>query len=148
MLDARTLERLEAKIIPEPNSGCWLWLGSISYDGYARARGPQGRLWQVHRLMYEHYLGKIPEGLVTDHLCRVRCCVNPRHLEIVSRAENVRRGISLSTHNRNKTHCPNGHPYAEGNLRISRGKDGCLRRACKKCGNARSRKCRAKAAAQ
>jgi hypothetical protein len=103
-------ERIEEKISPEPNSGCWLWMGSISPNGYAYVyvqakRGPD----LVHRILYEQKNGYIPTGLELDHLCRVRCCVNPDHLEPVTRRENVRRGLGPVARNMQKTHCPRGH---------------------------------------
>jgi hypothetical protein len=76
--------------MPEPNSGCWLWTGAVSSEGYAvfEVAGKQVR---AHRFSYERYRGKIPGDLTIDHLCRVRCCVNPNHLEVVTIQENIRR---------------------------------------------------------
>lgn len=77
-------------------SGCWLWLGAINSDGYGRMRDPRtsyGRMMQAHRFFYEQVRSPIPEGLQLDHLCRVRRCVNPEHLEPVTSRENVRRGL-------------------------------------------------------
>ena len=67
----------------------------------------------AHRVAYELQVGPIPVGLQLDHLCRVRSCVNPAHLEPVTSAENTRRGLRAM-----KTHCPQGHPYAGENLLI------------------------------
>ncbi len=75
-------------------SGCWIWLGYVDIKGYARCK-PTGRNNVLaHRVLYEHYVGPIPDGLDLDHLCRVPSCVNPDHMEPVTRAENVRRGNS------------------------------------------------------
>jgi len=82
---------LEHLYMPEPNSGCWLWLGSISKKGYGK--GPNGR--HAHRTIFEHYKGPIPNKLELDHKCRVRSCVNPDHLEPVTTKVNVHRGLNL-----------------------------------------------------
>lgn len=84
-------DRFDDKVLPEPNSGCWLWMGAISVDGYGHIRTRRG-MEKAHRISYERSRGPIPEGKVIDHLCRVRCCVNPDHLEVVDTAENIRRG--------------------------------------------------------
>jgi hypothetical protein len=80
-----------AKKVEVADSGCWLWTASTNEGGYGHFwRGPDD--WMVaHRFSYEHFVGPIPEGLDLDHLCRVRHCVNPEHLEPVTRRENLRR---------------------------------------------------------
>lgn len=71
---------------------CWVWIGAIADTGYGTTRaGATRRKVGAHRAVYEAHRGAIPEGMELDHLCRVRVCVNPSHLEIVTRAENVRR---------------------------------------------------------
>src|SRR5215831_2935549 len=70
--------------------GCWLWLGWCRGDGYGQARF-RGRMFYVHRLAWLLLRGSIPEGLHIDHLCRVKRCCNPAHLEPVTPAENSRR---------------------------------------------------------
>lgn len=77
----------------EKTDTCWLWAGSLTTGGYGQL-SIAGRLTQAHRLAYELYVGAIPEGFQIDHLCRVRHCVNPDHLEAVTQAENIRRGMS------------------------------------------------------
>jgi hypothetical protein len=77
-----------------------------------------GRNVRVHRWAYETLVGPIPDGLVIDHLCRVRNCVNPDHLEPVTHRENIRRG-EAGAWNRVKTHCPQGHEYTPENTRYS-----------------------------
>lgn len=74
----------------EIQDGCWDWQGSISLDGYGKIRF-QDKHWRAHRLSYEAFIGKIPQGLTIDHLCENKLCVNPFHLEPISRGENVRR---------------------------------------------------------
>lgn len=96
-------------------SECWLWAGFKAPNGYGQVYAPgYGRSPQrAHRVIYEALVGLIPQGLVLDHLCRVRCCVNPEHLEPVTLKANILRGEGLSAKNANKTHCPQGHAYAE-----------------------------------
>src|SRR3954469_2333783 len=116
------IERFELKVErPDGIEGCWLWVGCVLSSGY-------GQFWDgerkvgAHRWSYEHFVGPIPYGLELDHLCRVRNCVNPAHLEPVTRAENHRRGISDEVHRARflaKTHCPSGHPYSGDNLFFS-----------------------------
>lgn len=124
-------ERLERHYVPEPNSGCWLWLSSVTGPGYGQISDParRGRPLLAHRVSYELHVGAVPDGLDLDHLCRVRSCVNPRHLEPVSRRENLRRGATLTAKNIAATHCPRGHSYTEENtLRTNRGA-----RSCREC---------------
>lgn len=70
----------------------------------------------AHRISYEMLIGPIPSGLQLDHLCRVRHCVNPQHLEPVTNRVNSLRGISLPAQNHRKTHCPQGHAYTPDNV--------------------------------
>lgn len=108
---------------------CWLWTGNLSSQGYGRApSGQRGKHLFAHRVMYEAHVGRIPQGMELDHLCRVRACVNPDHLEPVTHAENVRRGQSGQKW-REKTHCPSGHPYDEANTKWYQGRRYC--RACR-----------------
>lgn len=84
-------ERVRRRIEKAEN-GCWLWPGAKTPRGYGKAGMPNGQTVYTHRVMYEHRHGAIPEGLTLDHLCRVRSCANPDHLEAVTHIENVRRG--------------------------------------------------------
>jgi hypothetical protein len=65
----------------------------------------------MHRIIYQHLVGPVPEGQQLDHICRVRCCVNPAHLEPVTQRENIVRGIGPTAVNAKKMFCPKGHEY-------------------------------------
>jgi hypothetical protein len=106
------VERFEAKIEPEPNSGCWIWLGCRDKAGYGRVsvKGLSNLdVENAHRVAYELFRGSIPIGHVIDHLCRNKWCVNPAHLDAVPQRLNLARGVGLPWEiNRKKTHCPAG----------------------------------------
>ncbi len=89
-------------------SGCWLWMGGRDGDGYGEIHVTR-RTMKAHRVMWRVFRGDVPTGLELDHLCRVRHCVNPLHLEAVTGAENNRRSNSISARNARKTHCDHGH---------------------------------------
>lgn len=122
---------IESSIERITETGCWIWMGALSAKGYART-SINGAKKSVHRSTYELLIGAIPAGLQLDHLCRIRCCCNPAHLEPVTGKENVRRGCLAEVQRErllSKTHCVNGHPYNDVNLYIRR--DG--RRQCRTC---------------
>jgi|HubBroStandDraft_6_1064221.scaffolds.fasta_scaffold00134_11 hypothetical protein len=105
--------------IPEyrPELGpCWLWLGH-TLRGYGLFNVSTGRR-RAHRVLYEHINGPVPDGLGLDHLCRVRACVNPAHLEPVTNQENQHRGFGVVGINARKTHCIRGHEFTGNNLII------------------------------
>ncbi len=109
---------------------CWEWLGSLNAKGYGVV-GVNSRHLLAHRAVWECLVGPITDGLQIDHLCRNNRCVNPDHLEPVTGIVNRSRGIHA---NRQKTHCPQGHPYSGTNLvRIPTGG-----RLCRTCRNSRS----------
>ena len=86
------IERFSRHYRVEPGTGCWLWTSGLWGGGYG-AFFLRGKKVQAHRFSYEHHVGPIPEGLDVDHLCRVRHCVNPKHLEPVTRKVNINRGL-------------------------------------------------------
>ncbi len=110
MAEKNTFETLLAKIEQVTESGCWIFMGHCNRDGYARVRF-KGKQIKAHRLFYENFIGPIPSGLVLDHICRVRCCVRPDHLEPVTNRTNTLRGIGVTAQNYRKTHCKNGHLF-------------------------------------
>lgn len=127
------LDRLMARVSPEPNSGCWLFMGFIDNAGYGQVRY-NGRRISAHRAYYEAFVGPVSDGLEPDHRCRNRCCVNPAHLEIVTHRENTRRGFGPPGINARKTHCLRGHPFDLENTEVR--KDG--NRGCKACSRLRA----------
>lgn len=102
--------RLWAKV--EKTETCWLWRGGKDGRGYGIIRAA-GRLQKAHRVTYELLVGPIPEGMQIDHLCRVKGCVNPAHMEPVTGLVNTRRAY-VGLVKRSK--CPKGHPYTGDNL--------------------------------
>ncbi len=98
---------------------CWTWTGGLINTGYGMFHPTKGSGVLTHRYAYEALVGPIPEGLCIDHLCRNRRCCNPAHLEPVTMRENTRRGLSISTFNALKTHCPQRHPYSPENTYVS-----------------------------
>jgi hypothetical protein len=123
------LDRFTRKHTNTGVNGCWLWTGAKTSRGYANFT-VDGRTTYAHRASYEHFVSPVPDGMVLDHLCRVRGCVNPDHLEPVSHAMNVARGEG-GQHNAIKTHCPRGHEYAGGNLYVQPSTGGRKCRACR-----------------
>lgn len=117
-------ERFWAKVdIPAESEECWLWVGARSTNGYGRFFFGDHQ-WQAHRLLWESLSGPAP-GLDIDHLCRVRHCVNPKHLRAVPRRINVLAGVGPAAQNAVKTECPLGHPYDDANTYWYRGKRQC-----------------------
>lgn len=112
---------------PDGGDGCWEWTGNRDPHGYGRITVAK-KTKRAHRVVYEHFKGPIPEGLVIDHLCRNPGCVNPDHLEAVTIKVNTLRGVSVSARNAVKTHCIHGHEFTPENT--YRRKTG---RACRAC---------------
>ncbi len=133
-MTAKPIEiRLAERTMPEPNSGCHLFLGCLDKYGYGLIV-VSGRQQRAHRVAYVLACGPTPEHLPTlDHLCRVRACINPSHLEPVTRGENVMRGVGFAPLNARKTTCPQGHPYDDTNTIRKRNRNG---RQCRQCQNA------------
>ena len=116
-------------------SGCWLWRGHLLHNGYGQVTLNNER-YLIHRLVYAYLVARIATGLTIDHLCRIRACCNPDHLEAVPIRTNILRGQGLAAINARKTHCPQGHPYTPANTGIDISGDN---RYCRTCMNARAR---------
>jgi hypothetical protein len=102
--------QLSAKIADPDENDCWIWTAAIHpRGGYGQVKDlSRGRMTYAHRVVYEAVNGSIPDGLEIDHLCNLRACVNPEHLEAVTHAENVRRAVER------RTTCLSGkHPWPE-----------------------------------
>ncbi len=128
------LDRLLQFVLPEPMSGCWLWIGALNTSGYP-VISVNLKCDYAHRLSYRLVFGAIPEDLDLDHKCRVPCCVNPWHLEPVTPRENTRRGLIGIL----KTKCINGHMFDEENTYIRKTPTG-SGRMCKTCGRLNKKK--------
>lgn len=131
-----TVDRFLRHVSPEPNSGCWLWLGGLRGGGYGQFNPSKGVGKTAHRWMYEFEKGPVPKGLDLDHKCRVRSCVNPDHLEPVTRSVNCKRGLS-GHHRKNMTHCKHGHLFTDESTYHIPGTNW---RACAICRKIRSKK--------
>ena len=127
-----TVEKIRDRCVELPWSGCWVWMGLVCSEGYARfklnCKGQNG-----HRAMYVALRGPIAKDLTVDHLCRVRCCVNPAHMELVTIQENCHR-------QERKTHRKHGHAFTDDNTFLDT--NGC--RNCRTCRLNRLRRWRLK----
>ena len=140
-----TVERFTA-FISKSSSGCWLWNGSLITGGYGRFYDSDHRaIMRAHRWSYLHSKGAIPKDREINHLCHVRACVNPDHLELVTRSQNNHHGAQFAAHegrrwrepagwalaNLLKTGCKWGHAFTEANTYVRKdGSRGC--RACRR----------------
>jgi hypothetical protein len=135
--DERVPARVWRKFDPpdDPDGGCWLWTGRPTREGYGRVT-VNGDTASIHRYMYRTLVGEIPDGHVLDHVCHStdrscnlghecphRRCGRPDHMEPVTNVENAKRIHAWGSY---KTHCPQGHPYDEGNTRWYRGMRYCI----------------------
>ena len=124
------IERLMDRLTLDEKD-CWIWEGSTNTHGY-------GQLWtgthvegtrklrRTHQITFEHFRGKVPEGLTLDHLCRVLLCANPWHLEAVTHRENVQRGNAPTAIAHRTNTCKRGHSLTDAYMQSGR-------RYCRQC---------------
>lgn len=109
--------------LTDADTGCWLWTGALTAQGYGLTTfRTSNKPSYIHRTVFELLVGGIPEGLELDHVCRVRTCANPAHLDPVTHRENLLRSpIAPAAINAGKTHCKRNHefdtPYVPGRKR-------------------------------
>jgi HNH endonuclease len=105
----------------EVTESCWLWTGALNQYGYGnfvvKASRPTKNIG-AHRFSHLIFKGPIPKGKEIDHLCKVRRCIHPQHIESVTHRENLMRGETLGALNARKTHCYKGHSLSGDNLLI------------------------------
>lgn len=131
--DERLPQRFWSKVSPCPMTGCWLWIGAITgeagYGSFCVDRSTQ----PAHRVAFTAAFGRPAPCLLIDHLCRVRSCVNPLHLEAVTKQVNTLRGIGVSAIAAARTTCIHGHPFDTFNTRVGRNHRGNPKRMCRAC---------------
>jgi len=127
-------EKFLSRIIPEPNTGCWLWEGgSRGGKGYGQFN-PRGKNFAAHRFSYQLHVGEIPKGLSVLHKCDTPACVNPEHLFLGTQTDNMRDRAAKKRDNGGKTHCKWGHEFnAENTYRYG------THRLCRVCRQRRYR---------
>jgi hypothetical protein len=108
------IERFHRHYIPEPNSGCWLWLGTVGTAGYGGFVAKSYNETLAHRFAYKAFVGPIPEDMTVDHRCNVKICVNPDHMRLMTRGQNTSRYYD------EMTSCRAGHPYTDENTWVSK----------------------------
>lgn len=139
--NASPFTRMMRFVVEDTATGCWMWTGGKNGDGYGLAKlirpGLPASTQMAHRAVYKALVGPI-EAESLDHLCRVRACVNPEHMEPVSMKVNTRRGNTLAARYAERTHCDKGHEFSPENTIIRSDKGGRARR-CRECKRAQGR---------
>lgn len=108
------------------SGGCWQWRGYVDSRGYGQTK-VNNITKSAHKVSYLFHVGPVPKGLILDHLCRNRTCVNPSHLEPVTQQVNVQRGSEAT-----KPTCKQGHDYTDpANLYLDK-HDHRICRACRR----------------
>lgn len=130
----KRLQKFLAKVYIDNETKCMIWTGSKTIGGYGVV-GFRGKRHVAHKAFWLFLNKTIPDGYDLDHLCRNRACINPEHLEPVTRSTNLRRGFESRG-------CKNGHEVNDENFTIINRKDGSFERRCKICHRERNKKCK------
>lgn len=124
----------------DASGDCWLWTGRVERNGYGRVYVGRQK-WSAHRLIWWALVGPIPDKAVIDHMCRVRHCVNPDHMRVVTQAiNNDASPAVVTTINKRKTKCCNGHPFDSTNTGIRNTQSGGRQRFCRTCRRAQRKR--------
>jgi len=137
-------EKLERFSVAIPFAGCIVWIGAADKRGYGKIT-LKGKTKLVHRVSYEHFVGEIPKGLEIDHLCRNPSCINPIHLEPVTKKVNNNRGLCGEATKKRfalMTHCKRNHEFTVENTYVLVKKNLVFRncRACRKINDEKRKK--------
>lgn len=132
LIPENRLARFMRLVQVDPVTQCWNWIGHKTDGGYGFS-ALDGKKTVAHRALWILLRGDLPKEMDLDHLCRNRACINPDHLEPVTRSENLIRGFIARG-------CKNGHPYNEEDFSIVRRTDGTIERRCKICHRERNKK--------
>ena len=106
------IDKFHSSYVVSLVTGCWEWIKATNEDGYGTIYVGLGKHVKAHRFSYELYNQLIPKGLEIDHICGIRCCVNPQHLEIVTHIANILRSNCPPAINARKTKCIRGHTFS------------------------------------
>jgi len=128
-LEVRLFENVS---VPSLWGACWPWKGCLNRNGYATLK-VGGKTRAAYKISYVMAYGEIATGLELDHLCRVRSCVNPLHLEAVTHEVNSLRGESFAATHARQTHCVRGHEFTPANTYMSPARGRRDARRCREC---------------